>query len=623
MTSPAPGRRAVPIPAEVAARATVAVDAVTAVDGRVLWVENRPAEGGGSVLVEWSASSGVRTVLPYGRHVGSAVYEYGGGAYAVRGDTVWFVDEDDSRIWAASTQPPGSTPAAVSPPTDGGVRYGDLTVSPDGSEILCVRETIRSGQSQVDVVVLPAAGGGPRVLTSGRDFYAAPRLSPDGRHLAWLSWSNPLLPWDGSWLWTAPRTEVGLLGEPVLIAGGPEESVTQPAWSPDGVLHFLSDRSGRWNLYRLRPTVEPVAPVDADVGVAPWELGYASYTFLPNDGRIAAVLQNGPQESLALITATGGISTVDLPFTSIKPYLSATADQLAFIAASPSSTPEVVLLDTASNTTLFLMSGASPLRDYEISTPDQLAVPADDGGTIHAVLYPPTDQNDLSALSPLIVRPHPGPTANVHIRLDPWVQFFTSHGFTVADVDYRGSTGYGRPYRTALDGRWGDLDVSDCAQVAAHLRTTGRVDPARIFISGASAGGYTALRALATADIFAAGTVRSAVIDPTHWRQAAPPFQRHHADHLIGPWPDTADTYRERSILTGPHRIHRPLLLLHGENDTITPASQAHELARRLLADHVSCDLHIYRGEGHTLSRQDHLQHALQTELQHYLTLGS
>jgi dipeptidyl aminopeptidase/acylaminoacyl peptidase len=608
------GRWPSPISADSAAAAAAPVDEVRFADGELLWLEG---QGGRTALVGWSEVGGRREVSPPGADVGSNVYGYGGGAWAAGGGSVWFCDQRDGRIWRTA---PGRSPAPVTRPDDGPVRsrYADLHAAAGGGQVVCVREREENRETTTDIVSV-GADGRPRVLAAGADFHAHPRLDRTGHRLAWLTWSDPLLPWDGTWLWTADVREPGQA--PVRVAGGAEESVLQPAWGPDGGLYFLSDRSGWWNLYRWHAgRVGPVVTAEAEMAAAPWELGYATYAVLPA-GRIAVLLQNGPRCRLTVCNpASDRTEDVPLAYTSIKPYLTADGSRVGLIGSNPAQAPTVAIVDTETGAVREITT-PPPLADVRyLSTPEPVAVPTRDGRAAHGLFYPPTnpDVTPAGGRPPLIVRPHPGPTSGVTVRLDPAVQFFTSRGIAVLDLDYRGSTGYGRAYRQALDGQWGILDVTDCVDAADYLAATGRTDSERVAISGASAGGYTALRALATTTRFDAGTARAAIADPAAWRAAVPRFQRHHTTDLIGPWPQAAPTYRERSALHDPHRITAPVLLVHGDQDQIAPAAAIQDLADRLHAAGTRCTLLLQPGEGHPPRSPTAVAAALDAELALY-----
>lgn len=595
-----------PIPAEFVARASTAYDAVQIVDDTIFWLESRP--DGRDVLIQWAAGHDPRELLPETMSVASYVHEYGGGAYLATGDAVWFCNAADQRIYrctghgvAEPVTPPAEQPLSI--------RYADLRLSHDGSLLFAVRERHDAHEVINELVAIPADGNGPaRVIEAGWDFYSFPRPSPDGRWLAWTCWNAPHMPWDATWLFVAQLDADGQPGEPIPIAGGPHESVFQPEWSRDGILHFVSDRTGWWNLYTWQNgSISPLLLQDADMAVAQWEFGYSTYAFL-HDGRIAVIIQRGGQQELQLLES-GALRTVELPYTSLKPYIAAGHQTTAIIASSPDRLPAVVAVGVDTGSVQPLTSGQEEPLGRPVSWPDQFSFIARDGGQVHGQYHRPSDHPDRTP-PPLIVKAHPGPTSNAPLRLDWHTQYFTSRGYAVAEVDYRGSTGYGRAYRQALQGRWGILDALDCADAALHLAATGRADPQRTAIWGASAGGYTTLRALTLTDVFAAGIARSPIVSPATWRDAAPKFQAHHADGLIGPWPTEKRLYEQRAV-RHEGQITTPLLLLHGEMDPITPASESRALARCLGSN---AELIIFPDESHTQRSPDAISAALHAE---------
>jgi dipeptidyl aminopeptidase/acylaminoacyl peptidase len=590
--------------------AVIGYDAVQMVDTDVYWVEGRP--NAGDVLMRWSSVAGAVAALPTGHRVTTSIYGYGGGAYTVSSAGIFFCGSEGSTVLRAS----GGQVATVVPGSDHA--YGDLHWVPRQGLLLAVRESTE--HPQVSELVAIASGRDPtvRVLATSQGFYAAPRASPDGRRVCWLSWEQPNMPWDASSLWVAPLTRpptsLGRDAPARLIAGGADESIFCPQWSPTGDLYFVSDRSGWWNLYRARgDRVEPVVLLDAELGVAQWELGYATYAFLDRD-RLAVLAQRGPGQQL-LVGEPADLRPLELPYTSIKPYLSSDGRRIALIGSSPTRLPTVAIVNPDTADIHEPSSDDATPEPVPVSPPEVFAYRTRDGGTGHGVYHPP---NPWAARPPLIVRAHPGPTANTSLRLDIAAQFFSSNGFAVADIDYRGSTGYGRTYRQQLRRQWGVLDPHDCADAAWHLAEAGKADPQRMVISGASAGGYTALRALMQPDHpFTAATARSAIIDPATWRDAVPRFQAHHTDGLIGPWPQAAGTYRARSVLHNTARIRRPVLLLHGDADLIAPVASAIELATALRAIGTPCTLIVFPAQGHTLHATAAAK-ALEAELTHY-----
>lgn len=628
MTAGVPyGRWPSPISARDVARASVTYDAVQMIEGAVYWIEGRPQEGGRDALVRWTAEDGARDVLPRPWSVGSRVHEYGGGAYLATRDGLWFCDATSQRLHRLTNRSP--EPITPEPPSPASYRYADARLTADGRLLVCVRERHEPGDVVNELVALPADGSQPpQVIASGWDFYATPRPSPDGRMLAWTSWRHPLMPWDGTWLWIAEIGSDGNLSQPTHVAGGPNESVLQPEWNPDGTLHFVSDRSGWWNLYRQREAkIEPVLQIDAELGVAPWEFDYSTYTFLDSQ-HIAVLMQQGTRQQLAILDlSSSALRRIALPYTSIKPYLAGDGDQVVLIGASPTKSPAVAIVNVRTENVQQLASTTLPIDDSLIARPEPFTYATKDGQQAHGLFYPPTNPRmtpPSDERPPLIVRPHPGPTSNATMRLDPRLQFFTSRGFAVADIDYRGSTGYGRAYRQALNGNWGKLDVSDCTDAVDYLAANRRIDPNRVVISGASAGGYTALRALATTNHFIAGIATSAIIDLQMWRDTAPKFQKHQGDNLNSKDSTQPEELHERTSQgSGLTDIHRPLLLTHGVRDKVAPIRQIHGTAQHF--DEYTT-LKTYPDEGHIINQPKNIESAIEDELEfitRYTTLCS
>jgi len=560
------------------AQAGVSYDWLTGAGGRLHWVESS-AQTGRAALVSWAAGS---FSVPPGAGVGSGLHAYGGMPYAVlpSGDAV-LVDDSSGQLVGDVTAP---TTRHV---------YGDLVWS--GEELLCVREDAGGDE----LVAVDAATGQLRVVTASEGFLASPRTSA-GR-LTWVHWGVGVMPWDSSEVWVARYQPGGQPVDPVRVAGGPDESAFQPQWSTDGWLYFMSDRTGWWNLYRWRDgRTEAVAPIEADCATAPWESGYANYTLLP-DGRIAMTVQRGPEYELALVSS-GAVVGLPVPYTSIKPFLAAVGDQVAVIGASPTRTQEISLISTDGSDRVDVLRHGPAYPFGVVSAPELLRVESD-GGELTAVFYPPSS-NARSV--PVILRPHAGPTYHSDLRLDGEVQFFTSRGFAVVDVDYRGSTGYGRAFRKALDGQWGRLDVADCRAVAQHMIDMGRAVPEAVFISGASAGGYTALKAVCEDGPFALAVARSAIVDPQRWTATAPRFQRPHAAIL---------TSADAGVRAD--RVRRPVLLVHGVRDEVAPIGDVATLADGLRERGQLAGMLVLEDDGHYVSRVA-LAVALDAELDAY-----
>ncbi|MFI7511211.1 S9 family peptidase [Micromonospora aurantiaca] len=578
-----------------AVRASVSYDQLRAGEDGFYWLETRPGADldRGTTVARWRAGDGKRDVSPKNFDVASEVHAYGGGSFAVAAGTLWCVAGNGLH----RSRPCSNEPELVSHGC-----FGDLTIG-DG-ELLAVRESEQGDQL---VAVSFTGASQMRTLVTSSGFLGAPRPGP-GR-LAWTAWSERDMPWDACEVWTASYSGHGGVENPVKLAGGPEESAVEPQWGPDGALYFVSDRSGWWNLYRWNGlTVEAVAPIAGECAAEPWELGYMSYGFL-DDGQLVAVVQEGPRHRLVVIEPAGTVRPVDLPYTSIKPYLAIRGTTAAMIGSSPTAAPQVALVDLAGadpRAEVLARPEHAGLDRARVSTPTELRVQMASGREVLALVYPPMDAA-ADWRAPVIVRAHPGPTASCQLRLDWQAQFFTSRGFAVVDVDYLGSTGYGRLFRESLYGRWGLDDVDDCAAVAVHLLSTGRAVPGQVFIRGASAGGYTALHAVAKNGPFAAATAVSAIVDPDRWAQTVPRFQRAHAKRLGGG--------------AGPVRaahVQRPVLLIHGTADEVAMVEDVRELARELTSLGMAPEVLLLPDVGHYVATSARAGAALEAELTHY-----
>jgi dipeptidyl aminopeptidase/acylaminoacyl peptidase len=612
------------IDATLVASGGVSLDELV-VDGDTLyWLEGRPLEGGRRVLCR-SAGDEPRELLPADCNVRTRVHEYGGGSYTVHRGTVLFSNFSDQRLYRRDPDTP-PRPVTPEPATPAALRYADATLDPDGAWLVCVRESHEGAEVTNELVALPADGGAPpHVLAAGRDFYASPRLDPSGRRLTWLEWDHPRMPWDGTECKLAGFDPGSgrLDGDPTLVAGGPEESVAQPSWSPDGVLHFVSDSSGWWNLYRAgADRAEPLAPMDAEFAMPQWTLDQSTYAFLP-DGTIACVYGRGPVWRLGLVAA-GGVTPLDLPFTSFyPPRLRTTAGgRIATFAGSATQAAALITVDPATAEYHVVQRSQDPRLDpADLSVPRPIEFPTEDGQTAHALFYPPTNprfQAPDGELPPLLVSSHGGPTAQVIDQLSLGIQYFTSRGFAVVDVDYGGSTGYGRSYRQRLRGRWGIVDTQDCINAARHLADQGLADPKRLAIRGGSAGGYTTLCALTFHDLFAAGASYFGVADAEMLARDTHKFESHYLDGLIGPYPQAAEVYRQRSPIHHTDLLSCPVILLQGLEDAVVPPAQAEQMASALEAKGIPYAYLAFEGEQHGFRRAPNIRRAIEAELYFY-----
>jgi dipeptidyl aminopeptidase/acylaminoacyl peptidase len=597
----------------------------------VLWLEGRPLEGGRQVLCRRLPGGQPHDVTAPDVNVRTRVHEYGGGAYVAHRGTVYFSNFTDQRLYRLE---PGRSPVPITPEPAGApasLRYADARLTPDGAWIVCVRERHDGATVTNELVVLPSDGSAePRVLAGGHDFYASPRLDPSGRRLAWLEWDHPRMPWDGTELRVAGFDPVnGLELALPPVAGGPRESVFQPEWSPEGVLHFISDRSGWWNLYRTSAEggePEHLAPMEAELGTPQWVFGLSTYAFLP-DGRIACLYGRGPVWRLGLLEPGAGrrVSPLELEFTSFYPprLRSLASGLLATFAGGPTTPTALVTIDPVGGAVVEVVRRSQELEidPAYLSVPRPVEFPTEGGQTAHALYYPPTNP-DFEAPQgerpPLLVTSHGGPTSQVVDRLSPMVQYFTSRGFAVADVDYGGSSGYGRAYRERLNGNWGVVDTLDCINAARHLTAAGEVDGQRLAIRGGSAGGYTTLCALTFHDAFAAGASYFGVADAEALARDTHKFESRYLDGLIGPYPEAAELYRERSPIHHTDQLSCPVILLQGLEDAVVPPSQAEQMARALDLKGIPYAYLPFEGEQHGFRRAESIRRALEVELYFY-----
>jgi dipeptidyl aminopeptidase/acylaminoacyl peptidase len=602
-----------------------------ALDGAdVYWLEGRPTEGGRNVLVRRSADGTIADVTPRDHNVRTRVHEYGGGAFAVSDGVVYysnFVDQRLYRIDAASTR----TPEPITP--EGQWFYADATIDAPRRRLICVREDhTRSGREPRTTLVTVPLNGAPDaggVIASGYDFYSTPRLSPDGSRLSWLSWRHPQMPWDGTELWVADIADSGSLGDPVLVAGSARESIYQPGWSPDGALYFASDRTGWWDLYRVpnRPqaSVQPVLrePLDeAEFGRPQWLFGWATWAFAGTQRMTVTYVRRGRWTLATIDTATGSLTNVASGLEPLE-WLAASSTDAVYVAASPTKAAAIVRtnLDTGASVTLRSSSSLS-LDPGCISVPDAIDFPTEGGLISHAFYYPPRNA-DFSALPsdrpPLIVISHGGPTTQTKAMLDLQVQYWTSRGFAVADVNYGGSSGYGREYRERLNARWGIVDVDDSINAARYLVEQGKADPRRLIIRGGSAGGYTTLAALTFhPEVFRAGASYYGVSDAEALAKDTHKFESRYLDTLIGPYPDAKEIYRARSPIHFIDRLSCALILFQGLEDKVVPPDQSEKMASAVRAKGLPVAYLAFEGEQHGFRKAETIVACLEAELYFY-----
>ena len=651
-----------PITGDVVASAGVGLAWLQTAGEDVFWIELRPLEEGRYVVVRRRADGTVADVTPPGFNARTLVHEYGGGAAAVfvheGGATVWFANFADQRLYrqditnelGADGRWGGEPPRAITPPPEAarGLRYADGRPTPDGRLLVWVREHHPAGGGIPDVVnelvSMPADGSAePVVIAAGHDFYSSPRISPDGRRLAWLQWDHPNMPWDGTELRVAALSADGRLNAERKVAGDPDESILQPTWGPDGTLHYVSDRSGWWNIYRwIEATAdvegeaetvsgrhEPVVPMSAEFAKPQWVFGLQNFAFLP-EGRMAVYYSKDGLDHLAVLDEQRAVSAqrpapapapLSDAFTSIG-YVAATAAQVWIIGGSPAMASTVVAIDVATGSEHQVRRGQEhDIDPGYLAAPRPLEFPTEGGLTAHALFYPPTNKDFAAAageLPPLLVISHGGPTSAAEARLSLELQYWTSHGFAVVDVDYGGSSGYGRAYRRRLDGLWGVVDVDDCVNAALALARAGEADGARLAVRGGSAGGWTTLCCLAFRDIFAAGASHFGVAELERFAQDTHKFESRYIEGLVGPWPEAAALYRERAPLYAADRIRCPVIILQGLEDEIVPPSQAEIMVAALAENRVPHAYVTFPGEQHGYRKAESIKRACDAEHSFY-----
>ena len=608
-----------PITARHAAAGKVRLQDVQLGDGDAYWIEGRPVEHGRCVIVR--EHDGVISDLleaPYSAR--TWVHEYGGGAMRAHAGTVYFSNAADGRVYALVPDVPGAPVPVTSKAA--GLRYADFEVDSIRDRLLCVVEE-HDGDSVVnDIRAIPLAGGKAVALASGNDFYSTPRVSPDGTRLLWLTWNHPNMPWDGCELWVADLDDSGMPRDARLVAGGQSESIFQPSWSPESVVHFTSDRTGWWNLYRWDgANVDAIAPMEAECGAPQWVFGLSTYAFC-GDGRIALwACRDGAWEFFVL-DASGDLERVNVPETAFSHHVSAQGGDVLYLAGGPDIPNGVVRanLTTGAHRVVRSESDDLTIDDTVLSRPRHITFAGYGDATAHAWYYAP--RNDAVAAEagrrpPLLLRAHGGPTSATSFALDPQVQFWTSRGFAYLDVDYGGSTGYGRAYRDRLNEQWGVVDVGDCLAGAQHLVDTGEVDPDRLFIHGGSAGGYVVLCAMTFHDVFQAGASLYGIADLE--ALFATPGHKFES-HYDAPLPKGRGMY-DRSPVHFIDQVRGAVLLLQGLDDPVVPANQAEMMFAALTGAGVPCAYIGFPGEQHGFRDAANIARALEAELFFFATV--
>jgi dipeptidyl aminopeptidase/acylaminoacyl peptidase len=611
------GGWASPVSAQRLTEGAAGIGDVRVSDGRLYWTESRPAEGG-RLVVMTDAPGGVRTITPEGFNVRTRVHEYGGAPFAIARGAVWFANFADQRLYRQPLEG-GGAPQAVTP---AGYRYADISALGDG--LVCVREDHADPARVKNAVVRLSGreGDGGELLYDHSDFVAFPSPSPDGRRLAWIAWDFPAMPWDSTRLYVADLAGQRL-ADVRQVAGGDGTSVVEPRWRDDGALFWVSDETGWWNLWTdAFGSARIVREEEAEYAGPLWTLGRSSHVLLEGGRILAAAARRGQDALLLIDPASGEAETVALPFDGYGQLRRVAPARVAAVAWSSTQAPALIEIDVESRGfRLVRRPSETGLEQRYISSPEPISFPSSGGRIAHALYYPP--RNDDFApppgeRPPLIVQAHGGPTAQASNIYTLGKQYWTSRGFALVDVDYGGSTGYGRAYRQLLAGAWGVVDVEDVIAAVRRLVETERVDPARVAIRGGSAGGFTVLAALASSDVFSAGTDAFGVADLGALARETHKFESRYLDGLVGPYPEAKAIYDARSPINHLDGFTAPLLILQGADDPIVPKNQSEMIYQALKANGVPVAMIVFDGEGHGFRRAETLIRAQEAELSFY-----
>lgn len=590
------------------------------------WIERKSEEGGRQVVIQGFDDGSSQNRLPGKYSARSMVHEYGGGSYCAYEDILFFTNYEDQRVYRVT---PGSEPTTISPEPDHSrsLRYADLISSQDGHWLIGVRERHEPGEMVFnELVAIPADGSDvPHVIAAGNDFYSSPKINPDGTKLAWLCWDHPQMPWHGTELWLADVEDGFRLSNQDFVSGSTTTSIFQPEWNRTGVLHFISDQSGWWNLYRFEDgVVVELLRKDVDFGYPQWLFGLSRYVLF-SDGRIALICTIDGIDQLAIFNPdSNSLDSIDLPFNSFAPpYLRGDdEDMLWVIGGGAYEIPSVIKIDPSSQQYEVIKQGSAIMFEPEqISPPQSIEFDTWDGKKAYAFFYQPKNagfRGPEGELPPLIVKSHGGPTGAARSHLQLEIQYWTNRGFAVVDVNYGGSTGFGREYRERLDGMWGVVDTNDCIMAANYLIGEGLVDGGRLIIRGGSAGGFTTLSALTFHDLFTAGASYYGVPDLKALAIHTHKFESHYLDRLLGPLPESEKLYYERSPVNYTHQLSCPMILLQGLEDKIVPPSQAEVMIEAMRTKGLPYAYVVFDNEGHGFRRLQNVIRSLEAEYSFY-----
>ncbi len=609
-----------PITSDLIVSQTVGLASVVSDQSQIYWLESRPTEKGRSVLVRLNQDGTTTDITPKPFNVRTSVHEYGGGAYLIASDIVYFSEKNDNRVYR---QVIGQNPEPLTPQSLR--RYADFILDPTRNRLICVCEdhTISEQEPINSIIALSLATGEITTLVEGSDFYTSPRLSPDGQYLAFISWEHPNMPWDSSYLWLLNLPS----GERELVAGGTTESICEPKWSPAGKLYFSSDINNWWNLYYRndRGEIECLHQMSAEFAYPHWVFGLSTYSFVGENNIVCAYSQNGHWHLGKIETTTKQFQNIKTDYTNISSVQTTCQGEVLFIGGCATQPTGVIKLDIDTGNCTILKQGANLAIDSDyFSPPEAIAFPTENGLTAYGWYYPPQNpdyQSPKGELPPLLVKSHGGPTASASVSLNLRIQYWTSRGFAYVDVNYGGSIGYGRQYRERLDNNWGIVDVDDCVNAAKYLVKQGKADPNRLVISGSSAGGYTTLAALTFRDIFKAGASYYGISDLEVLAKDTHKFESRYLDHLVGKYPEAKAIYQQRSPINFTNKLSCPVIFFQGLEDKVVPPNQAEMMVEAIKNKGLPVAYVVFENEGHGFRQGANIKKALESEFYFYAQL--
>ena len=610
-----------PITADLIVSKTIGISTIQ-VDGQnVYWLEKRPTEQGRNVIVKCALDDRIQDVTPAPFNVRTRVHEYGGGAFLTVGETIYFSNYSDGRVYSQTQE---QTPRPLT--AEFQRRYADIIFDTQRNRLICISEdhSENNVEAKNTIVSIDIVTGSIGTLIEGADFYTSPRISNDGSKLAWLSWNHPDMPWDSTYLWLADIKQDGSLEEARCVAGGAAESICEPQWSPDDRLYFSSDRNNWWNLYRLNldDTVEILHKAEAEFAYPHWVFGWSTYGFIDENNLVGTYSSNGSWHLGSIDLQTKQFQAIKTKYTNISHLQTTSNEDVVFVGGTPNEPSAVIKLNLHTKEQQILKStGELNIDPGYLSLPEAIAFPTNNNLTAYAWYYPPQNKDytaPAGELPPLIVKSHGGPTAAAAVSLNLRLQYWTSRGFGYLDVNYGGSIGYGREYRQRLEKNWGIVDVDDCVNAAKYLVHQGKVDGDRLIITGSSAGGYTTLAALTFRDVFKAGASYYGVSDLEILATDTHKFESRYLDRLIGKYPDEKALYEQRSPIYFTDNLACPVIFFQGLEDKVVPPNQAEMMFNAIKQKGLPVASVVFPNEGHGFRQAESIKQALDSEFYFY-----